>query len=73
MVPQLLEGCPPTIVAVRERLGVDCALVGLREALSEHLAALATPVGFGHRHVNVGERGRALQQHKGPDPPAHTP
>ena len=73
MVPQLFEGCAPTIVAVRQRLGVDWVLVALRDGLSEHLAALATPVGFRHRRVvDAGRRG-ALQQHKGPDPPAHTP
>ena len=73
MVPQILQGCPPTIAAVRARLGVDFALVALRDLLSEHLAALATPLGFHHRRVNGGGRRGALQQHKGPDPPARRP
>lgn len=73
MVPQLLQGCPPTICGLRERLGVDCALEQLREVLSEHLGALAAPVGFGHRPFNGGEPQGGLQQHKGPDPPARSP
>mgnify|MGYP006181795825 CR=1 FL=1 len=35
----------------------------------EHLAALATPVGFGHRTFSGGGPHSELQQHKGPDPP----
>lgn len=70
MVPQLFEGCPPTITAVRQRLGVDFVLVALRDVLSEHLAVLAAPLGFRHRRVDDGVHQGALQQHKGPDPPA---
>lgn len=73
MVPHLLQGCAPIIVALRERLGVDGALVALRDLLGEHLAALAAPLGFGHRRVAGGEHWGALQQHKGPDPPARWP
>lgn len=70
MVPHLLQGCAPTIAAVRERLGSDCVLVRLRDVLFEHLAALATPLGFGHLRGTGGGRAGARQQHKGPDPPA---
>lgn len=77
MVPQHLQGCAPTIEAFHERLVVesptgsvvDSALVRLRDLLSEHLAALAIPVGFRHRCASGGEAQDALQQHKGPDPP----
>jgi hypothetical protein len=73
MVPQYLQGSAPTIVAVRERLGVDSVtgsvLVRLRDVLSVHLAALAIPVGFGHRCLSGGGCQTGLQQHKGPDPP----
>lgn len=73
MVPQLLQGCAPTITGLRQRLGVDEALVALRDLLDEHLAALATPLGFRHRRLYGGEHRGALQQHKGPDPPARGP
>ncbi len=73
MVPQLFEGCPPTITAVRQRLGVDFVLVALRDVLSEHLAALAAPLGFRRRRADDGGHPGALQQHKGPDPPARRP
>ncbi|MDZ7590551.1 MAG: hypothetical protein U5L05_07600, partial [Rubrivivax sp.] len=45
------------------------ALVRLRDLLSEHLAALACPLGFRHRHSSAGEHHGGLQQHMGPDPP----
>lgn len=85
MVPQHLQGCAPTIQAVHERLvaapaagsatpsAPDSALVRLRGLLSEHLAALAIPVGLRHRCTGVGEYHSRLQQHKGPDPPRHAP
>lgn len=73
MAPQRLQGCPPTIAGLRERLGavsgLDCALVCLRELLARHLPALAFPLGFGHRAGCGGEEGGGLQQHMGPDPP----
>ncbi len=73
MVPHLLQGCAPTIAAVRERLGCDGVLMRLRDLLGQHLAALAAPLGFRHRRVNGAEHRSALQQHKGPDPPARGP
>ena len=70
MVPHLLQGCAPTITALRERLGSDGVLVRMRDLLGEHLGALAAPLGFRHRHVDDDGHPGALQQHKGPDPPA---
>ncbi len=82
MVPQHLQGCAPTIHALHEQFvvksptawPVDSAsgsvLVRLRELLSEHLAALARPVGLRHPHSAAGEQPSALQQHMGPDPPS---
>jgi hypothetical protein len=70
MVPHLLQGCAPTITAARERLGCDGVLMRLRDLLGEHLGALAAPLGFRHRRLNGAGRQGALQQHKGPDPPA---
>ena len=81
MVPQHLQGCAPTIEAFHERLVVesptgsvvDSALVRLRDLLSEHLGALAIPVGFRHHSTGAGEHPSGLQQHKGPDPPRDAP
>ena len=85
MVPQHLQGCAPTIQAFHERLvaapaagsatpsAPDSALVRLGGLLSEHLAALAIPLGLRHRCTVVGEYHSRLQQHKGPDPPRHAP
>ena len=73
MMPQYLLGCVPTIAGLRACLAVDwptgSVLMQLRDLLGEHLAALATPVGFGHRTFSGGGPHSALQQHKGPDPP----
>jgi hypothetical protein len=69
MVPQLLQGCATTIAALRERLGVPQALTRLREALAEHLPALAYPLGFRHRRRSGDAAAGELQQHMGPDPP----
>lgn len=81
MVPQQLQGCAPTILALHERLVVqsptasvvDSALVRLRDLLSDHLAALAKPVGFRHHRTTAGEHPGRLQQHMGPDPPPRAP
>jgi hypothetical protein len=85
MVPQHLQGCAPTIEAFHERLvaapaagsatpavrgwAPSSALVRLRDLLSVHLAALATPVGLRYRCRGAGEHQGELQQHMGPDPP----
>jgi hypothetical protein len=45
LVPEL-AGCAPTLVAIRERLGVTRVLAGLRELASAHLGALAPPLGL---------------------------
>ena len=76
MVPQYLQGCAPTMAGLRQRLGVvsvlDSALVRLRDLLTQHLPALAFPLGFRHRLGQDGEAQAGLQQHMGPDPPAAT-
>ena len=68
LVPAL-TGCPATLGAVRQRLGVSDALVALRSAAAIHLAAMPAPVG-------LRARGRARQASReptphetGPDPP----
>lgn len=69
LLPQLLQGCAPTIAAVRRHLGVDEALSTLRGVLAEQLPALAFPLGFLHRARGGGHPGGGVQQHMGPDPP----
>jgi hypothetical protein len=73
LLPQPLCAVAPTIVAVRDRLGVDSVLVRLREMLAAHLAVLAFPVGFGHRGGTGGRCDIGFQQHLGRDPPTSTP
>lgn len=45
LVPELF-GCTPTIAAIRERLGIERVLVGLRGLARDHLHALAPPLGL---------------------------
>jgi hypothetical protein len=70
MLPQQLQGCAPTIAAVRRQLGADEVLMRLRDILAEHLPALTFPLGFRHRGCSGGAADGGLQQHMGPDPPA---
>jgi hypothetical protein len=73
LVPARFEGCAPTIVSFRERLGTTSVLVALREICARHLGSLTAPLGL------VGPPGgrilprRRLQQSTGPDPPAPPP
>jgi len=69
LLPQLMQGCTPTVAAVRRRLGVDEALSTLRDVLAEQLPALAVPLGFLHRARGGGHPSGGVQQHMGPDPP----
>lgn len=73
MLPQVLQGCAPTMAGLRQRLGLvwvlDSVLVKLRELLAPHLPALAVPLGLRHRRGRGGEASAGLQQHMGPDPP----
>lgn len=45
LVPEL-DGCTPTLVAIRGRLGVTRVLVALRDIATAHLHALAPPLGL---------------------------
>lgn len=45
LVPALV-GCVPTLAAIRAHLGVERALVALRQLAREHLGALAPPLGL---------------------------
>ena len=68
LVPVLLE-CPPTLSAVRERLGVSETLVALREVAAAHLGAICAPVGFRPRATRRSGRRKATPHEAGPDPP----
>ncbi len=71
MLPQLLQGCTPTLQSVRERLSEPTAvLVRLRAALAAHLQALAAPLGLRHRGGGGEAARQQPQQRMGPDPPA---
>jgi len=70
LVPQQLQGCAPTVAAVRRHLGVDEVLPHLRAMLAVHLPALASPLGLRHRAARGEAHGSRFQQHMGPDPPA---
>ncbi|MCB9576616.1 MAG: hypothetical protein H6717_34440 [Polyangiaceae bacterium] len=65
----VLSGCAPTIVAVRERLGVVSALVALRRLASHLLRTLPAPLGFGARARRRPERAVGHPHDMGPDPP----
>lgn len=69
LVP-VLAACPPTVAAVRERLGVAEALVALRSVLALHLTALPAPVGFRARVRGRQEVPSTTPHEAGPDPPA---
>ena len=72
LLPGLLAVCEPTVSSVRSTLGVESALVFLRWALPEHVAALPPPVGFGPRPLRRRPSSTAIQQDQGPDPPSGT-
>jgi hypothetical protein len=69
LFPQLLLGCAPTLVSLRERFARDQVLVVLREVGELHLQALAPPLGFKPPSYRRAEPHRRFQQHMGPDPP----
>ena len=70
LLPQWLQGCVPQIVAVRERLGCEEALMLLRALAAVQLPSLSRPLGFLPPLALSGERKPAHQHHMGPDPPA---
>jgi hypothetical protein len=70
LLPQWLQGCVPQIVALRERLACDEALMLLRALAAVQLPSLSRPLGFLPPLLLGGERNPTLQHHMGPDPPA---
>ena len=69
LIPGRLAGCAATMVAVRERLKSDSALMALRGLVSAQLRTLPAPLGFQPHGIGVGGRNPALQHSMGPDPP----
>jgi hypothetical protein len=69
LFPQLLLGCAPTLMALRERFACDEVLVVLREVAEFHLQALAPPLGLKHPAYCGAERHDRFQHDLGPDPP----
>jgi len=68
LVPALAE-CPPTLGAIRERLAVSGALVGLRSVAATNLAAMPAPLGFRARGRARREAPKSTPHDTGPDPP----
>lgn len=69
LIPDRLAGCAATMVAVRQRLGGDGALMKLRALVSAQLRTLPAPLGFQAGGTGVADRIRAFQHAMGPDPP----
>ena len=69
LIPDRLAGCAATMVAVRERLKSDSALMKLRGLVSAQLRAVPAPLGFQPHGIGVGGRNPAFQHSMGPDPP----
>lgn len=69
LLPQQLQGCAPTLTAMRRHLGVDAVLPHLRAMLAAHLLSLMTPFGMRDLGARGGVHGRRFQQRMGPDPP----
>ena len=70
LFPDLLGGCPPTLNAFRQWLGVDWVLPVLREIAELQLARLPPPLGFQPPVGRGGESKQPRQHQVGPDPPA---
>jgi transposase-like protein len=70
LLPQLLRGCAPTLIAWRARLACDQVLVWLRALTEVDLQALEPPLGFKPPPYARDERKSRFQQYKGHDPPA---
>ena len=62
-------GAVPELLAVRDVLGTERALVALRGVGAELLGALPPPLGLRPRRAAVAEGERAFQHETGPDPP----
>ena len=69
LIPDRLAGCAATMVAVRDRLGTDRALMKLRALVAAQLPMLPSPLGFQVCGIGVPGRSLTFQQSMGPDPP----
>ena len=70
ILPELLEGCEPTLGAFAKRLGLEGVLVSLRRIAARYLSFLPSPLGLRPRRSRGGESGRPYQHSVGTDPPA---
>ena len=73
LLPEALAGCPPTVLAFRDRLDTDAALVWLREATAPDLVALPPPLGCARGPAIRGHPIAPFQQRTGHDPPRAGP
>jgi hypothetical protein len=69
LIPEYLCGCPPTITALRQWLGVEWVLPRVRELAAVYPGVLPSPVGFASPRLTANHGGQ-IQHDKGPDPPA---
>jgi hypothetical protein len=70
LFPEHLESCAPKILAVRQRLGAEEALITLRIMAARQLPQLPSPLGFHPHGAMPGNPTLRRQQSTGPDPPA---
>jgi hypothetical protein len=69
LLPSLFERCEVTVRSFRQCLGVECALMALREICERYLHQLPAPLGLVPPPGGLRLRGRRLPQSAGPDPP----
>ena len=69
LFPDLFAGCPPTVSAFAQRLGIDSVLAALRETAEAQLQQLPPPLGFRPPSARGGDSNQPYQHQAGPDPP----
>ena len=69
LFPDLFAGCPPTLSAFRQRLGIEWVLPALREIAQAQLQQLPPPLGFRPPSARGGDSNQPDQHQAGPDPP----
>ena len=69
LFPDLLVGCPASISAFRQHLGVAWVLPALREIAELQLAQLPPPLGFRPPSARGGDSRQPDQHQGGPGPP----
>ncbi len=67
LLPEVFAGCQPTLASFRQALGVTWVLPALREIAAQHLASLASPVGFAPRQPPHGGSQKRQQHEAGAD------